>query len=70
MDLNAGRLVRRVGILLGAEEEDVFEVFEALELGDAVEAGFFGVGAVDHGQLLEAVAVLELLQHPDASLDD
>ena len=70
MDLYPGRLVGRVGVLLGAEEEDVPEVLHALKLGDAVEAGFLGVGAVGHGELLEAVAVLELLQHPDAGLDD
>lgn len=70
VDLDAGRLVRRVGVLLGAEQEDVPEVLHALKFGDAVEAGFLGVGVVGHGQLFEAVAVLELLQHPDACLDD
>lgn len=56
--------------MLRTEQEDVLEVLHALEFGDAVEAGFLGIGVVGHGQLLEAVAVLELLQHPYSCLDD
>lgn len=48
----------------------MLEVLHALEFGDAVEAGFLGVGVVGHGQLLEAVAVLEFLKHPNSGLDD
>ena len=69
MDLHSGRLVRRVAVLLRPEKVYVPEVLGAFELRYLVETGLAGIEVVGHGELVETVAALELLQHPDSCLD-
>ena len=64
--LDSGRIWRRVAILEGRDEHDIFEMRKTVIFGQFIQIALLFVWGISHGQLLNGRTSLEILYKPHA----